>query len=146
MKKILLVAAALFTTSAFGDPVHIMDHINTTDGNWSGRLTIISANEPAYFTDAQKNNKGSTYDFTTQATQPFSYGFGIIPGKTDFNVAYSLTLTQKPAADTPLFTAKTCVFLITATSPATPDIRTESFNNATCKAAPSNDGDTYTIS
>lgn len=113
---------------------HTLHTVTAQDGVWKGRLVITSANENAYFTDANGNKIGEIYDFTLSSTKaPFKYGFGFA-SPADFNVSYVLTLYQPDnnGGNTVMFASKACQFNVSAKGPADPDIRVEPYNGAKC--------------
>jgi hypothetical protein len=128
--KILSSITALvfcMITQANAVDAHTWSTVYSNNGTWSG--TLSSINENATFVDTSGNPMNT---FTVNELTPVTYGFNF--GETDdFDVAYTLTLTQKnPQTQHPQFTSKTCVFIVTATSPAHPDIQIVPYNGAQC--------------
>lgn len=103
---------------------HTWHTVRSTNGNWTAQLAMIS--EPGWFV-TRKGEGVST--FSVSPANSFDYGFGFDAGA-DFDIAYTLTLTQNSSAIG--FVSKACVYLITASGPAKPDIRATSYNGATC--------------
>lgn len=130
-----LIMSCLFAQAAFANEPHTWHKITASNSSWAGRLVITSANQKAFFTDQDGNNKGSLYDFNALAKQPFIYGFGVTDA--DFNVSYALTLYQTDTAHdqfiNPSFSNKACQFNVSAKGPADPDIRVEEYNGAKCQ-------------
>lgn len=121
LPAIFLSASAAFAGT--GD-AHTWHNVYSKNGTWKGTLQTI--NEDASFV-AEDGSPISS--FTVSEASPQKFGF-IYGEDSDFDVAYTLTLTQNQLE---LFTSKTCVFVITAKGPAQPDIRTEPYNGATCQ-------------
>lgn len=74
--------------------------------------------------------------------QQFGFGFD---NHADFNVAYTLTLTEQEGIDKLRMSSKACVFVITAKGPAMPDVTPISYNHAKCtwKVVPGTGEDFY---
>ncbi len=126
MRKLITVFCLLPLIS-FASSVHTIHDINVLTGDWHGRLSIISAMQPAYFLTAEGKNLGQIYDFELSGGHRLTYGLGFDAEKTDFNVSYSLTVYENG------FTEKACVFVVTAKGPGVPDVRIESYNQASCE-------------
>ena len=124
------ILAALFMGSNAQAAVHTWHNVKSVDGNWIGRLAIITAQQGGYFADEQSQSLGTSYDFTLLNDTPVIYGFGFDYETTDFNVAYTVSLYQKDS-----YVAKACVYTVTASGPGIPDIRINSFNGADCKTS-----------
>ena len=120
-------SALIFISNlALANPVHTWHHVSTTEGVWDARLQMI--NEGGMFV----TKDGSTLtDFTVTSSTPMEYGFAFDEGD-DFNVAYTLTLTQRDTGVFRRFSNKACVFVITAAGPAQPDIHASNYNGAKC--------------
>ena len=129
MKKFLLLALLLITQAAFSS-IHTWHDIHAKGHHWLGRLSIISAEQGGYFTDASGNNVGQNYDFQTCEMHPFKFGFGFYINNTDFNVAYTLTMYQ--AADNRHFESKSCVFVVSAKSPKVTEVEAIAYHGASC--------------
>jgi hypothetical protein len=119
------LSAFIFTISSAiaGTKPHTWHLITTDNGIWDGRLQMI--NEEGFFTD---RDGSPLTKFTISPNKSQEYGFSFGP-EADFDIAYTLTLTQR---DTKNFNSKTCVYVITASGPANPDIRPSSYNGAQC--------------
>lgn len=120
---LILCLTASAANAAQGLKVHTWHIVSAMAGTWNARLQAI--NEQASFVDAKNQAIDS---FTLDTQQAYKYGANFDP-KDDFNVAYTLTLTEKGTTN---FAAKTCVFVITAKGPADPDIQVLKYNNAQC--------------
>lgn len=114
--------SAFSTTNA--SPPHTWHTVNATQGTWQGKLQML--NQGGHFV----NREGSQIsEFSINKEQSFDYGFSFDKGD-DFDLSYALTLVLKTS---PAFVSKACVFVITASGPAKPDIRVSSFNGAKCE-------------
>lgn len=119
------ILAGMFTI-CFAEVPHTWHTVNATQGTWLASLKMI--NEEGHFV----NLTGDKVDtFQVSAEKPFHYGFVLGEGN-DFNVAYTLTMTQESLNARPQFSSKTCLFLITASGPAKADIRPIGYNGAVC--------------
>jgi hypothetical protein len=127
MNKILLTLILFFVTSIAlaNNPIHSWHNVTSQNGQW--HATLKGINELSNFVAADGITPVSTFSVNPQSS--FKYGFSFDP-KDDFNVAYTLTLTQESVES---FSSKTCVFIITANGPANPDIRPISYNGAKCE-------------
>ncbi len=127
MKKILLTPILLLASSIAmaNSPIHSWHNVTSQNGQW--HATLKGINELSIFVAADGITPISTFSVNPQC--PAKYGFGFDPSD-DFNVAYTLTLTQDSVAT---FSSKACVFIITANGPANPDIRPISYNGAKCE-------------
>lgn len=126
MKALSVLLYSLLTLPCMADTPHTIHDVNVSAGSWHGRLAMISAEQSGFFLKEDGTKLGSVYDFDMNAGQRLTYAFGFDDEHTDFNASYSLTLYEKG------FTAKACVYVITAKGPAMPDILVESFNGANC--------------
>ncbi len=122
----LIFSYLIYLPYAYATAVHTWHDVTTDNGTWHGRLALITSDQAGYFTDKAANNKGQIYDFELDSQKIFIYGFGFEFGKTDFDVAYTLTLYQTG------FASKACVFVVTAKGPARPDVRISSYHDAKC--------------
>lgn len=126
MKRILLLAAVTLFGASMAQaaaPVHTWHTVSATNGSWQARLVMMNENGKFY------NRAGSPiWDFNVNSSTPYDYGFGFERGS-DFDIAYTLTVIEKTK---PSFVSKACVYVITASGPGKPDIRTSSFNGAKC--------------
>jgi hypothetical protein len=123
-----IIALSVCTaTQANVSNVHTWTTVYSLNGTWSG--TLSSINEHATFVDA---NGQPMSQFTIDELTPVKYGFSFGEND-DFDVAYTLTMTQKNTQQSnSLFSSKTCVFVVTAISPAHPDIQMIPYNGAQC--------------
>jgi hypothetical protein len=120
----ILIALLLATSVTYAsDEVHTWHVISTKAGTWAGRLQAI--NEKIKFV---KPDLSAVSAFNISPNQPLKFGSVFDPND-DFNVAYTLTLTQQSIT---AFSNKSCVFVVTAQGPADPDVRFFSYNGATC--------------
>lgn len=126
---VLGMLSMLILAKSWASNTHTIHNVQAHHGAWTGRLVIISAEQAAYFTNEQGDNIGAMADFTLLEGQDYRYGFGFDIANTDFNVAYSLTLYEREKFG---FSAKSCVFIITAKGPAFPDIQVNGYHGAQC--------------
>ncbi len=133
---ILMVVAG---TNVYAGKVHTWSTVSSLQGNWHAKLAMI--NEDGYFVD---KSEALLSNFDVSPGNDFTYGFGL-GENVDFNLAYSLTLT---AAKSPHlgFTSKACVFIVTAPSPAKPDVHMVSYNGAVCGWTAGGHGVSFTVS
>jgi hypothetical protein len=84
------------------------------------------------FVDGSTNHSHIQNPFTVSETSPFVYGL-IVSGQDDFNMLYSLTLTQQVVPDPSQSNSRICVYLIGAERAAYPRIIPVSFHgNTSC--------------
>jgi len=127
-KTIALITIGFAISNAFADPsAHTWHTVTAKNSSYKASLHVI--NETANFIDANGNNINS---FEVSPEQPYKFGFQI-NRTNDFNLAYSLTLTEKDNPRVKKFTSKACVFVVSANAPAKPDIRSFSYHGATCE-------------
>ena len=119
----MLVSLMSVLSTAIANPPHIWQTVSATQGNWQGKLQMI--NQGGYFVNCEGNQINQ---FSINKGQSFDFGFSFDKGD-NFDVAYVLTLVLKTP---PAFVSKACVFVITASAPAQPDVRVSSFNGAKC--------------
>lgn len=123
----LWIAAAMtlaLSMTAYAGNVHTWHLIKADNGVWDG--TLSSINEHASFVTP----KGMSLNhFMLTSDSPVTYGFQFEPGD-DFNVAYTLTLTEKSEVR---FSSKACVFVVSALRPGVPDIRVLNYHGAKCE-------------
>lgn len=127
----LLFLALFFSATVLAEPVpHADDAVASINGNWD--VTITPLFEQASFV----NDAGQTItQFPLAANKTVNYGF-VLDSSDDFNIAYAITAVEtdntpgKSVAIKP--GNKACVFIVTATSPANPDVRIAKYNQATC--------------
>lgn len=118
---VTILSAATMTNEATAYTWHT---VRTSAGEWTANIGMI--NEAGFFV----NRKGERINsFLIDANHSYDFGFGF-DDNADFNIAYSLTVVQNEKVKQ--FTSKACVFIITATAPAKPDIKTMSYNGAKC--------------
>lgn len=120
---------SLMTTSAIAaveltHKPHTWHTVNASDGIWDGRLQMI--NEEGSFVDGEG---APLTQFTVSPQKPQVFGF-LLTANDDFNVAYTLTLVKRDK--NPQFVSKACVYVITASAPAKPDVRPSAYNGAEC--------------
>jgi len=149
LAKLTLTLACLSANAfAMNNPIgskpcnsHTWQHIYAIQRNWHVSMQIINEADYGFFVGDDCKTINSAEVDPSGAQQ---FGFNFKPGA-DFDMAYVLTLTEKKAELTPQFTSKTCVFLVTATGPAQPDITVKSFNGAQCdwKSVPGMGEDFY---
>lgn len=126
-KFLSFLCLSLLSGSAVGAlPVHTWHTVSTSQGTWDARLQMI--NEAGSFVE---RDGSSIAQFAVTPNSPKEYGFVLSPDN-DFNVAYTLTLTERTSGKAQFF-SKACVYVITASEPKRPDIRASSFNGATCE-------------
>lgn len=119
----LLLSVSLSNTLASPTP-HTWHQVSSQNGTWQATLKMINENGSFVSRDGLPLTT-----FTVSPNQAKEYGFVLNKGD-DFDVAYTLTLTQNDSKNS--FSSKACVFVITAAGPAQPDIRSESFHGAAC--------------
>lgn len=124
--KFILINFLFCIGYAVAGDVHTWHTVKSGQGSWQASLSMI--NQGGSF--VTRNGKSLT-TFEVSPDSPQEYGF-IFDAGDNFDVAYSLTLTQVEKEKSLRFQSKTCVFVITAKSPAQPDIHPISFNGATC--------------
>jgi hypothetical protein len=124
-----LVIASLLSVNALAKPApHTWHTVSTSDGAWHARLQMI--NEGGSFV-ARDGSALTTFAINPNLSQDFGF---IFDADADFNVAYTLTLVQDEPKNAKSFSSKACVYVITASGPAKPDIRASSFNGAKCES------------
>lgn len=134
MKKIAIysstfLSAVFLSSPMFADIPHTIESAYSTNGVWHGTLTPI--NEKASFSKIPNGEPLS--QFIIDENKPEHYTFNLsVPD--NFDVAYALTLTQKIKNSMTQFVSKTCVFIVTAISPANPDVQSLSYNGAICRS------------
>lgn len=116
---------------------HTWSAVGAYDNIWKGQLAPIF--EDSWFVD-ENCTKFNTFDISQWGLVTFGFKFG---NDVNFNMAYTLTLVE----DTGMreMVTKACIYIITATSPAHPDIRIESYNNATCGHIQRSDGSFFYV-
>lgn len=145
MRKFVLTAFAfLLVSSVFATSnnpnAHTWHTISVANGSWLATLSMISQPQWGHFVEA---------DDVTEITTPFlvnsenSHKFGWTytgPGK-DFDIAYTVSLVQQK--NSPNFSSKACVFVVTATQPRHPDITVIPKNGALCSWVDTGIGEDY---
>jgi hypothetical protein len=128
LKLIILSMVFFYLGSAFANstPPHTWHNISAKNGVWSGSLRMI--NEKGHFVT---RNGLDLNNFTVTPDQSQEYGFVLDPNN-DFDVAYTVTLTQQSATKQSWFESKACVYIVTAKGPAEPDINVSAYHGAQC--------------
>jgi len=125
LKLSMLVMLGFLTANVMaGNTPHTWHTVSSNSGTWDAKLQMI--NEGGSFVTRDGSSLSS---FTIGPGYSQDYGFIYDPGS-DFNIAYTLTLTEQGTS--PQFTSKACVYVITANGPAQPDIRPSSYQGAEC--------------
>lgn len=130
MKKIVITGLIFsMTATAMADQpqAHTWHNVNASNGVWHGQLQVI--NEKGSFVGPDGMTPISEFLISPDKPQKYGFDFDL---RDDFDVAYTVTLTQKAASSDTNFTSKTCVFVVTAKGPADPDIQVASYNGAAC--------------
>ena len=140
--RIILSCVLMFLTlivtnsksiSTLHDRVHTWHNVFSLNGTWYGTLQVMTENEQDIF--FVENNTNQSYvqnPFTITESSSFVYGL-VVGSQDDFNMMYSLTLTQKVVPEPFRSNSRICVFLIGAKAAADPMILPVSFNgNTTC--------------
>lgn len=124
----IVLSLAFVCMSGFASSIpHTWHTVSTTNGTWNAKLQMINQNGSFVNRDG-----ASISEFTIHPAQSYDYGFVLDPHN-DFDVAYTLTLVQQSRPNSPNFSSKACVYVITAASPANPDVRPSSYHGADCK-------------
>ena len=125
--KSLCLCAALTSNCALaeGKTPHTWHTVSTASGTWEAKLQMLNQGGSFVTREGALIN-----DFAISPSHSQDYGF-IFDDGDDFDVAYSLTMVEK-SSNALLFKSKACVYVITASGPAKPDIRVSSFNGAKC--------------
>lgn len=125
-QMIVFLGITMVHSSVFAKPtVHTWHQVTALSGNWRTTISMISETDKGYFEDINGNPIST---FNVNAENPQRFGFGVYEGA-DFDIAYTVTVTEISAAK---FISPTCVFVVTASAPATPDITINRYNNASC--------------
>lgn len=113
--------------------VHTWHTIVSLNGTWYGTLHVMTENEHGIeFVDGTTNHSRIQNPFTVSESSPFDYGL-VISAQDDFNMLYSLTLTQQLVPDPFQSNSRICVYLIGAERAAQPHIIPVSFHgNTSC--------------
>lgn len=120
-----LMMGSLFSFASAGE-VHTWHKITAASGSWNASLRMIS--QEGFFV-ARDGTRLS--DFVVEPNKPFEYGFGF-PNTVNFDLAYTLTLTEQFKDSRRYFQSKACVYVISAKGPGNPDITALSYHGATC--------------
>ncbi|CAF1292788.1 unnamed protein product [Adineta ricciae] len=111
--------------------VHTWHTITSFNGSWYGSLHVLTDNEQGvYFIDGTANHSRIENPFTVSESASFDYGL-VITEQDDFNMLYSLTLSQQLEPDPKQSNSRICVFLISAERAACPYIVPVSFHGKT---------------
>ncbi|UJR16694.1 hypothetical protein I4U23_003594 [Adineta vaga] len=111
--------------------IHTWHTITSLNGTWYGALHVLTENEQGvYFVDGTTNHSRIQNPFIVSESQSFDYGL-VISQQDDFNMLYSLTLTQQLVPDPSRSNSRICVFLIAAERAACPYIVPVSFHGQT---------------
>ncbi|WP_367607786.1 hypothetical protein [Legionella sp. W05-934-2] len=104
--------------------IHTWHPIYSNKGEWQVTLKVINQN--GYFVDkaCQPIETGHTRPDT-----PMTYGFGFSLDAT-FDIAYTVTAVKQ---DTQAFESPVCVFVVSASGPAEPDVTALSYHGAQCE-------------
>ncbi|VVC76515.1 hypothetical protein AQUSIP_18280 [Aquicella siphonis] len=121
-----LTAICLCASAWAATAPHTWHTVTSDEGVWDARLQMI--NQDGGF---EARDGSALSAFTISPGKPQEYGFSFAKNA-DFDVAYTLTLTQR-SSDRMHFSSKACVYVVTASGPARPDIRASSFNGAICE-------------
>lgn len=125
--SILLITFVNFSHAHMND-VHTWHTVQAGSDVWDAKLQMLNGNGSFVSHDGKPMNN---FSVSTQQSQEFGFVIGASP---DFNVAYTLTLISREPFNLKnvRFKSKSCVFILTASGPAIPDIRANSFNGAVC--------------
>ena len=143
--KILFVLVFISVVYANPNCAHTWSTITVQDGGgWN--VTLVPLFEDSYFMFPNCTTFDQTFISAANNTT-----FGFMYGKhANFNIIYALTVvnTKVPLThDTNYMVSKSCVFLVTAISPAHPRIEVINYNGAACKVLSNGpDGSLYVIS
>lgn len=115
------------------EPVHTWHTVVSLNGTWYGALHLLTENEHGVsFVDGTPSHAPIKNPFELFESSFFDYGL-VISEQDDFNMLYSLTLTQQVVPDPTQSNSRICVYLIAAQRAACPQIKAISFNgNTTC--------------
>lgn len=122
-----LLLSFLLNAVAYAEPtpIHTWHTVSSKHGAWQATLQML--NQGGKFVTPSGTPLTT---FTITPSNPQIYGFGFDQSD-DFDVAYTLTLVDTSKSKQH-FQSKACVYVITASGPAQPDIRASAFNGATC--------------
>lgn len=142
MKLFVLTAITLFNVNVIAKTApHTWNVVTSNDGVWEAKLQML--NENGYFVSRDGKDM-SHFIVNTNQKQEFGFGFN---SDADFDIAYTLTLLQKSTTASPQFSSKACVYVITASGPAKPDVRIMNYNGASCEwQVVAGVGESYTVS
>lgn len=104
--------------------IHSWHQIYAREGNWHVTLKVI--NQHGFFVDqaCQPMETGIANN-----TAPLSYGFGFA-SSANFDIAYTVTAVKE---DKQGFQSPACVFIVSATGPAQPEIAILGYHGAECE-------------
>ncbi len=131
MKKSMISVLSFFAATqlfAAQQTAHTWHTVTATDGQWNATLQVISEADHAWFVGPDGQTKISGFKLDSSAPQKYGFDFD---NETDYNVAYSLTLTEQTSNSN--FSAKACIFVVTAKGAAQPDITALPYNGANCQ-------------
>lgn len=128
------------------DDVHTWHTIFSLNGSWYGTLHVMTENEPGiYFVHNNTNHSVIHNPFNISEASPIVYGL-IISEQDDFNMVYSLTLSQQVVPDPTQSNSRVCVYLVGAGRAAEPYIIPVSFHgNTTCKWHSFGTGENFSV-
>lgn len=112
---------------------HFWQKVSAIDSNWTVEQTLI--NEKGNFvTNAPECENKKTYSYAVNIGQDNQNGFHFAKGS-DFNIAFTITAVENSASlPDAKFVSKSCVFIVTATGPAQPDVHITNYNGAKCSS------------
>jgi hypothetical protein len=121
------VSTGVLANTTFPCPnAHFWQKISAIKGGWQVIQTMI--NENGQFIDIQQCAEHNLYSYAVSEGSNNQNGFRFAQGS-DFNIAYTITAIANISAN---FTAKSCVFVVTANGPAQPDVHVINYNGANC--------------
>ncbi len=107
------------------DCAHTWSIISVEGGEWNVTLRPLFEKSYFFFSNCETFN-------ISQLSSKENTTFGFMYGKNaNFNIVYALTLVNTKSKEA--MVSRTCIFVITAVSPANPDIKVLSYNGAKCK-------------
>lgn len=116
--------------------VHTWNNITSFNGNWKGRITPIYENSYYYYSNCTNFNN---FEINEDNNQSLLYGFKFDKDAT-FNLAYSITMVKEERnkmirynnTKNPEMSSPSCIYIVTAKSPANPDINVLSYMGGNC--------------
>ncbi len=106
------------------------------NGNWQGQIAPLYEN--SYFVTPECKN---VTDFKISPGHNATYGFRFEKND-DFNIMFSLLLIN--IDETPMV-SKSCLYILTANSPAHADVRSLSYHGAYCARKDTGDGNIFYV-